>query len=80
MKLLGKVARVTGSSKGIGRAVALPLARDGADVMVAIRPPEEAETSAEIEAYGRRVVAFKADLSSRTEIPSGFSGIRHFEH
>ena len=70
MKLLGKVALVTGGSQGIGRGVALRLARDGADVVVAYRShPEEAkETSAEIEAYGRRFVAFKADLSSRTEI------------
>jgi glucose 1-dehydrogenase len=80
MKLLGKVALVTGGSQGIGRGVALRLARDGADVVVAYRShPEEAkETSAEIESYGRRVVAFKADLSNRTEIPSGFSGIRPF--
>jgi NAD(P)-dependent dehydrogenase (short-subunit alcohol dehydrogenase family) len=80
MKLLGKVALVTGGSQGIGRGVALRLARDGVDVVVAYRShPEEAkETSAEIEACGRRVVAFKADLSNRTEIPSGFSGIRPF--
>ena len=69
MKLLGKVALVTGGSQGIGRGVALRLARDGADVVVAYRShPEEAkETSAEIEAYGRRVVAFKADF----EQPNG---------
>jgi NAD(P)-dependent dehydrogenase (short-subunit alcohol dehydrogenase family) len=49
---------------------ALRLARDSADIVVAYRShSEEAkETSAEIEAYGRRVVAFKADLSNRTEI------------
>src|ERR1700730_3256052 len=70
MKLLGKVALVTGGSQGIGRGVALRLARDGADVVVAYRshPEETKETSAEIEAYRRRVVAFKADLSNRTEI------------
>jgi glucose 1-dehydrogenase len=70
MKLLGKVALVTGGSQGIGRGVALRLARDGADVVVAYRShPEEAEeTAAEIEAYGRRVVAFKADLSNCMEI------------
>ena len=70
MKLLGKVALVTGGSQGIGRGVALRLARDSADIVVAYRShPEEAkETSAEIETYGRRVVAFKADLSNRTEI------------
>jgi|SRR5579862_499094 len=70
MKLLGKVALVTGGSQGIGRRVALRLAREGADVVVAYRNHPEAaeETSAEIEAYGRRVVAFKADLSSCMEI------------
>src|SRR5580704_234806 len=70
MKLLGKVALVTGGSQGIGRGVALRLARDSADIVVAYRnhSEEAKETSAEIEAYGRRVVAFKADLSNRTEI------------
>ena len=70
MKLLGKVALVTGGSQGIGRGVALRLARDSADIVVAYRShSEEAkETSAEIEAYGRRTVAFKADLSNRTEV------------
>src|SRR5580704_6581935 len=70
MQLLGKVALVTGGSQGIGRGVAVRLARDSADIVVAYRShPEEAkETSAEIETYGRRVVAFKADLSNRTEI------------
>jgi NAD(P)-dependent dehydrogenase (short-subunit alcohol dehydrogenase family) len=70
MKLLGKVALVTGGSQGIGRGVALRLARDSADIVVAYRShPEEAkETSAEIETHRRRVVAFKADLSNRTEI------------
>jgi glucose 1-dehydrogenase len=43
MKLLGKVALVTGGSQGIGRGVALRLARDGADALVAYRShPEEA--------------------------------------
>ena len=78
MKLLGKVALVTGGSQGIGRGVALRLARDGADVVVAYRShPEEAkETSVEIEAYGRRVVAFKAERPAGRVMAVGNPAVR----
>ncbi|TMC31006.1 MAG: SDR family NAD(P)-dependent oxidoreductase, partial [Chloroflexi bacterium] len=52
----GRVALVTGSSRGIGRAIALRLARDGADVVVNYRKRDDAArcTAAEIEARGVR--------------------------
>ena len=62
--LLGNTAVVTGSSKGIGRAIALELARAGADVLVhARRSREEAEQTAnEIRSLGRETQIVMADL------------------
>lgn len=58
-----KVAIVTGSGQGIGRAIALRLAQEGADVVVAEINPETATTTArEIQALGRRAVAYPVDV------------------
>jgi glucose 1-dehydrogenase len=64
MRLAGKTALVTGSSQGIGEAVALRLAAEGADVVVHFRShPEGAESVVErIAKLGRRTVAIQADL------------------
>ena len=66
MKLSGKVALVTGSSQGIGQAIAIRLAGEGADIVVNYHShPEEAEAvKTQIESLGRRAVAVGADLSS----------------
>lgn len=57
---------VTGSSRGIGRAIALCLARHGADVVVNYRSNEEAaaEVTAQIQALGRKTIAVAADVSA----------------
>ncbi len=62
--LTGKSALVTGGSRGIGRAVALRLATQGADVAFTYRGNAEAAaaTGADIEALGRRAVAIQADV------------------
>ena len=62
--LAGRIALVTGGSRGIGRAISLGLAEDGADVAVNYRRDEEAakETVAAIEAMGRRAAAYSASV------------------
>ncbi len=69
--LEGKVALVTGAGSqiGFGKAIALTLAKDGCDVVVADIDLEGAkQTSAEIEALGRKSIAVKADVSGSTEV------------
>ena len=70
LPLAGRVALVTGSSRGIGRATALRLASLGADVVVNYRNDESgaAETVAAIAALGRRSAAIQADVSSETDV------------
>lgn len=66
MKLQGKIALVTGASRGIGRAIALALASEGADVAVNYAGSEAAakQVAAEIEAMGRKAFVIQADISS----------------
>ncbi len=63
--LLGQVALITGAAKGIGRAIALRLAHEGADIALHYRSnPEQADAVAEeIRAMGRRVTLLQADLT-----------------
>ena len=70
MKFSGKVALVTGAGKRLGRAVALRLASEGADVAVHYRgsDTEATEVVAEIEKLGRRALATRAELTSVEEI------------
>ena len=84
-----KVGLVTGSGRGIGRAIALHFARNGADVVVNFfrnRAPAE-ETCHEIEALGRRALLVKADVGELDdlnrlfdEIEQTFGGLDMFIH
>jgi len=67
--LEGRVALVTGGGRGIGKAIALGLAADGADVAVNYRKDEESarETVAEIEKLGRRAHAYAASIDDHAQ-------------
>ena len=65
LPLTGRVALVTGASRGMGRAIAVALAANGADVAVNFhtRADAAAEVVAQIETLGRRAVAVQADVA-----------------
>jgi len=70
LKLEGKVAIVTGGSRGLGRAIALRLAREGCDVAVNYRTNRQAadEVVKEIKSIGRKAVAVKAHVANANEV------------
>lgn len=70
MRLAGKIALVTGGARSIGRAIALGLAREGADVgIIYVNHLEAAqETVSAIESLGRRALAVKADIARQAEV------------
>lgn len=66
-KLEGKRAVITGADSGIGRAVAIAFAREGADVLISYLPEEEEDAQAtvgHVERAGRRAVAVPGDIRS----------------
>ena len=77
MRLSGKVALVTGGARSIGRAIALGLAREGADVGVVYVSHSEAAQAAvrEIEALGRRGLAVRADIAKRDEVQAAVEAV-----
>jgi enoyl-[acyl-carrier protein] reductase III len=76
--LLGRVALITGSSRGIGRAIAMELAARGADIVVNyLRKRTAAEEAvAGIQAQGRRAMAVKANVGDAAQIEAMFDRVR----
>lgn len=69
-RLLGRRAIVTGADSGIGRAVAVAFAREGADVAIVFHTDREGaeETCRQVEAAGRRCVVVQADVGREEEV------------
>ncbi|MDW8151356.1 MAG: 3-oxoacyl-ACP reductase family protein [Candidatus Bipolaricaulota bacterium] len=69
MRLEGKVALVTGASRGIGRAIALALAKEGCDVvLVDLDEPAAQRVAREVETLGRRALPVKANVASLADV------------
>src|SRR5260370_22006258 len=75
LPLTGKIALVTGSSQGIGRATALRLAQSGSDIVINYRNKASAaeEVKANIEEMGRRCIAIQADVSQEEDVTRLFT-------
>lgn len=68
-KIEDKVALVTGAGQGIGRAIALRLAKDGADIaIVDMNEAKMTDVASEVRDLGRKATTFKADVSKRDDV------------
>jgi 3-oxoacyl-[acyl-carrier protein] reductase len=76
MRLKDKVALITGGARGIGQAIALTFAREGADIVVADVNLEIAQkTALEIEGLGRKALALEMDVTNYDLVEAGINKI-----
>ncbi len=72
--LTGKISIVTGGAQGIGRSIALTLARKGSDVIIAdVNIQKAYETAEEIRKIGRKSLAIKVDVTDKNEVQRKFT-------
>jgi meso-butanediol dehydrogenase / (S,S)-butanediol dehydrogenase / diacetyl reductase len=77
MRLEGKVAIVTGGAQGIGRGIALCMAKEGADIAIAdLKLEVAAGVADEIRALGRKAIAVKTDVTTQSEFETLFDAVR----
>ena len=75
MKLSGKVALITGAAQGIGRGIALRLAKEGADIaLVDLTPEKLRHVAEEVQVLGRKASTFVADVGDREQV---FQAVEH---
>ena len=81
MKFQGRVAFITGASRGVGKVIALALAREGCDIAVAAKSIESTErlpgsindTAREVESLGRRALPVRVDVRDERTIEEGIA-------
>jgi citronellol/citronellal dehydrogenase len=79
MKLEGRVAFITGASRGVGKCLALALAREGCDIVAAAKSTQSTDalpgsiddTAAEVRALGRRALAVRVDVRDERTVEEG---------
>jgi 3-oxoacyl-[acyl-carrier protein] reductase len=76
MRLKDKVALITGGARGIGRAIGLTFAKEGADIAVAdVNLEIAAKTASEIEALGRKALALEMDVTDYQKVEDALNKI-----
>ena len=63
MNLKGQTALITGAGRGIGKTIAIKLAKSGADIVLANMSPDVTEVREEVESLGRKCMTFEADVT-----------------
>src|SRR5262245_43042439 len=78
MQLNGKVVLITGAGRGIGKAIAIGFAREGADIVAISRTLVQVdETAREVKELGRRALAIEADVSRPSDVQSMAEQVQH---